>query len=38
MNIVALCHMFGGAITALFVGRVAGVFVAPLGSILGWFF
>ncbi len=37
MNIVALISMAGGVIGSLFVLRVVGVFLAPLGSILGLF-
>lgn len=36
MNIVALCHS-GAAITTEFVLRVVGLFVPPLGAILGYF-
>lgn len=35
-NIVKLFGMFGGDITALFVGRLVGVFAAPLGAVLGF--
>lgn len=35
-NIISLVHMLDGNVTAMFVARIAGVFVAPLGSILGF--
>lgn len=36
-NVVKLIGMLDGAVTEMFVARVVGVFVAPLGSILGFF-
>lgn len=36
MNIIALVHMFNGDITPLFIGRIVGIFFAPLGAILGY--
>jgi len=36
-NIVKLIGMLDGGVTAMFVARVAGVFIAPFGSILGFF-
>lgn len=36
-NVVKLVGMLEGSITAMFVARVVGIFVAPLGSILGFF-
>jgi hypothetical protein len=38
LNLIALVGMLDGGITAMFVARLVGVFVAPLGSILGLFF
>lgn len=35
-NIVKLVGMLGGEITAMFIARCVGVFVAPLGVILGF--
>ncbi len=37
LNIIALFHLLDGAITGLFVARLVGVFVAPLGALLGFF-
>ena len=37
MNIWKLVEMMGGAITAMFIGRLFGVFLAPLGAVLGYF-
>jgi len=36
-NIVKLFGMFDGPVTALFIGRIVGVFAAPLGAVLGFF-
>ncbi len=36
MNIVKAFYMLDGPITAMFVARAVGVFVAPIGAILGW--
>lgn len=35
-NVVKFIGLLGGEITAMFVARIVGVFVAPLGSILGF--
>lgn len=37
-NIVKLVYMFGDniEITTMFVGRILGIFLAPLGAILGY--
>jgi hypothetical protein len=35
-NIVKLFSMFGGDISALFIGRLVGIFAAPLGAVLGF--
>ncbi len=36
MNIIALAH--ASAVTVLVVLRIIGIFVPPLGAILGYFF
>ena len=36
-NIVKFVGMLDGGITAMFVARGAGMFLAPLGSVLGFF-
>ena len=36
-NIVKLVGMLDGEITAMFIARCVGVFVVPLGAILGIF-
>lgn len=37
LNIIDIFDTLGGEITALFVARLIGVPVAPLGSLLGLF-
>ena len=37
MNIAELIGMIGASIDAEFVLRLVGVFVAPLGAVLGYF-
>lgn len=37
MNICAIVGSVGGSLNAMFVARCVGVFVAPLGAILGYF-
>ena len=37
MNIIALIHTNFTPLTGMVVARVIGVFVAPLGAILGFF-
>lgn len=37
MNILTIIHTTSAPITGLFVARVAGIFIAPLGAVLGWF-
>ncbi len=37
MNIIDIIHTLHGPINAMFIARIAGVFVAPLGAILGYF-
>lgn len=34
-NIIAIIDS-DGTITGMLIGRVIGVFVAPIGSVLGW--
>ena len=36
INIVKLFAMFDGPVTTMFVGRIVGVFAAPLGAVLGF--
>jgi hypothetical protein len=36
-NLVKFFYMLDGAVTAMFIARLVGVFVAPLGSLLGYF-
>ena len=36
-NIVKLVGMLDGPVTTFFIGRVVGVFAAPLGAVLGYF-
>jgi hypothetical protein len=36
MNILAIAHSNFSDITGLLVLRVVGIFVAPLGAVLGW--
>lgn len=38
MNIFAIMHTMHGAFDGMFVLRIVGIFVAPLGAILGLFF
>jgi len=37
MNIVAICHTSFASFDGLLVARCIGVFVAPLGAVLGYF-
>jgi hypothetical protein len=37
-NIIALITMTNSEITTLFILRIVGIFAAPLGVVLGWFF
>lgn len=37
MNFVYFVGMLGGPMSTMFVGRVVGIFIAPLGAILGYF-
>lgn len=37
MNIITIAHSSFGTITGILVLRVIGIFVAPLGSVLGLF-
>jgi len=34
---VKLVFMLSGPVNALFIGRIVGVFAAPLGAVLGFF-
>lgn len=36
-NIVKIFHIVDDPITGVFILRVVGIFVAPLGAILGYF-
>lgn len=36
-NIVKFIGEISGPITALFIGRIVGIFMAPLGAVLGFF-
>lgn len=36
LNIIALVHMLGGPVTAMFIARIVGIPVSILGAILGW--
>lgn len=36
-NIVKLIGMFDGPVTTMFIGRIVGVFAAPVGAVLGYF-
>lgn len=37
MNIFAIAGSFTEPLTGLFVLRIVGIFVAPLGAVLGYF-
>jgi len=40
MNLVAVIHAAGATlshVTVMLVLRIVGIFIAPLGAILGWF-
>jgi hypothetical protein len=36
-NVIQLIGMLGGEVTAFFLARLAGVFIPPLGVVLGFF-
>jgi hypothetical protein len=36
-NIVKLIHSDFATITGMLIGRIAGIFVPPLGAVLGFF-
>jgi hypothetical protein len=36
-NIVKFVGMLGGEVTTMFIARIAGIFLAPLGVILGYY-
>lgn len=37
LNIIKLCGMDAEPLTTMFIMRIIGIFVAPIGSILGLF-
>lgn len=37
MNIIDVIQMLDGDITGMFILKMVGIFITPLGSILGWF-
>lgn len=37
MNIVAIAHQCCTPLTGVMVLRIVGIFIAPLGSVMGWF-
>lgn len=38
LNIVAVVHMLGDvSVTPMFIARIVGVFLAPIGAVLGYF-
>lgn len=39
MNLIDVVHLFlaNSPLTTLFIGKVIGIFVFPLGGVLGWF-
>ena len=37
MNIVTIAHANFNEITGMFILRIIGIFVAPLGAVLGYF-
>lgn len=36
MNIVTIAHSSFDVLTGMLVLRIVGIFVAPLGAVLGW--
>lgn len=36
-NIVKLIGMLDGGVTAMFIARIVGALLAPLGAVLGYF-
>lgn len=36
-NLVKFFYMLDGGVSAMFIARIIGIFVAPLGSVLGFF-
>jgi len=36
MNIYQIVQMWGGEITAKFIVKIVGIFVAPVGAVLGF--
>lgn len=37
LNIVKFFGILDGAVTAMFIARIVGFFLAPLGAVLGYF-
>lgn len=37
MNIAAIVHTLSDPLTGVFIFRCVGIFIAPLGAILGYF-
>ncbi len=37
MNIVKFIGMLGGDVSSWFIARAVGIFLAPLGGVLGYF-
>ena len=37
INIAKFFGMLDGSVTAMFVARIIGIFIVPLGSVLGFF-
>lgn len=35
-NIVKFFYMLDGGVSALFIARIVGIFVAPVGAVLGY--
>ena len=36
MNLMAMVHSIGGALDTIFIARIVGVFIPPLGGIFGF--
>ena len=36
LNIGKVLLSLDGGVTAMFIGRIVGIFFAPLGGVLGW--
>lgn len=37
MNIVGIVNTIHGDVTAMFIARCVGLFIAPMGAVLGYF-